>query len=57
MIDESLNSKVITLENNLVAIDYYLYKKKNCPYGDTLQGLKLWLDMQQIKFQELNYEN
>ena len=51
--DNSVNGKVITLENNLVAISYYLYRQANCPYGDSLKGLMLWLDMQQIKLKEL----
>jgi len=37
----------------IASLAYYLYRLANCPHGNTIGGLTLWLDIQKQIFNDL----
>jgi len=41
------------LEMSSAALAYYQYRLAGCPYGDTVSGLTVWIDIQKETFAAL----
>jgi len=41
------------LKVSIASFGYYLYRVAGCPYGDSLAGLTVWIDIQKETFATL----
>ena len=48
-----MEDSIDSLNISVVSLCYYLYRQAGCPYGDSQQGLSIWVDLQKERWTEL----
>ena len=48
-----MQDSIDSLNISVISLFYYLYRQAGCPYGDSQQGLSVWIDMQKLQWKQL----
>lgn len=48
-----MQDSIDSLNISVVSIYYYLYRQTPMVYGDSQQGLSMWVDMRKLEWQQL----